>query len=231
VTNYVIPPELDAWEAENVFYLKSAPSRIGKLLAHWEIYQEISTLPGAVVECGVYKGASLIRFATFRSLLECNEGRQIIGFDAFGDFPRESVGMAGDQSFIDRFENSGGGGISRTDLLKYLDQKGFRNVQLEAGPVEATVPTFLAENPALRISLLHLDLDVYEPTKFCIEQFLPHLSPGASIVFDDFGAVPGATRAADELCANFGLTLEKKPYYYVPSVVRWPGFRPTPDSA
>ena len=79
------------WEYENGFYLTSHPSRLGKSVVHFEIYKEILHLPGAIVECGVYKGASLIRFATFREMLESQYSRQIIGFDAFGEFPREKI--------------------------------------------------------------------------------------------------------------------------------------------
>ena len=52
------------WDYENGFYLTSHVTRIAKLLAHYELYKSIADLPGHVVECGVYKGASLIRFAS-----------------------------------------------------------------------------------------------------------------------------------------------------------------------
>ncbi len=31
----------DVWDAENVFYLKSDPSRLKKVLAHYELYKKI----------------------------------------------------------------------------------------------------------------------------------------------------------------------------------------------
>ena len=37
-------------------------------------------IPGEIVECGVFKGVSLIRFAIFRELLQ-NQSKRIIGFD------------------------------------------------------------------------------------------------------------------------------------------------------
>ncbi len=54
---------------ENGFYWYGEPSRIAKLLAHHDLYRSIAGLPGDIVELGVYKAASFIRFATFRSLL------------------------------------------------------------------------------------------------------------------------------------------------------------------
>lgn len=218
--NYKAPDDIDVWDAENVFYLKSHPSRLGKLLAHYELYREVIDLPGAVIECGVYKGASLMRFAAFRALLENNDSRAIYGFDAFGAFPTLGIEGAADRKFIDKFEAAGGGGISEADLSQTMAVKGYSNVRLVAGDVTLTIPPFLDELPHLRIALLHLDMDVYEPTRFAIEKFLPHMAPGGLIVFDDYNAVEGATRAADELVRANGLSLQKSYFYNVPSYVR-----------
>lgn len=75
------------WEYENGFYMTSSPQRIAKLLAHWELYKKASEVPGEIVECGVFKGVSLVRFATFRRIESLHFGKKIIGFDTFGDFP------------------------------------------------------------------------------------------------------------------------------------------------
>ncbi len=215
--NYVIPEEVDFWDAENVFYLKSPPSRIGKLLAHHDLYRRVIDRPGAIVECGVYKGASLCRFATFRHLLENDHSRQIIGLDAFGGFPTENLQSEADLAFVERFEGAGGAGITREALQRAMQAKGHVNVELIQGNVFDTVPELLERVPHLRIALLHLDLDVYEPTKFCIDRFLPHMVPGGLIVFDDYNAVEGATRAADELCRALDRRLQKLSHYNVPA--------------
>src|SRR5205085_8279378 len=77
------------WDYENGFHWFSAPARLGKLLAHYELYKMIADRPGDIVELGVFKANSLIRFATFRRLLENEDSRVIRGFDAFGKFPRD----------------------------------------------------------------------------------------------------------------------------------------------
>ena len=59
-----------SFEYENGFYLTCSPSRIGKMLAHYELYKKTSQTPGAIVECGVFKGVSLTRFTMFRELFE-----------------------------------------------------------------------------------------------------------------------------------------------------------------
>ncbi|CAN5307502.1 N/A [soil metagenome] len=210
------PALADAYEVENSFYLTSHPSRIAKLLAHHELYRMITGLPGAVVELGVYKGASLTRFATFRSILENAYSRPIIGFDAFGAFPRDGVEGGSDQAFIEHFEAAGGLGISKAGLEEVLAEKGFLNVKLVEGNIFDTLPAYLTAQPALKIALLHLDFDVYEPTAFALDTLLPRMVRGGLVVFDDYGAVEGATRAADDVAARLGVAMRKLSHYSVP---------------
>ena len=80
---------ISIWEVENIFYQKTNISRIGKLIYHYEIYNIIKNLPGDILEFGVFKGSSLIRFMTFRSILENNYSRKIYGFDTFNKFPSQ----------------------------------------------------------------------------------------------------------------------------------------------
>lgn len=222
ISHYAPDPSADVWEAENLFYLRGHPSRLGKLLAHYELYKRILDVPGAVMELGVYKGASLVRFATFRAMLESAYSRPILGFDAFGTFPRAEVLGGADQDFIERFEAAGGIGIARETLEQAIVAKGFENVRLQAGNVFDTVPRWLTDNPSQKIALLHLDMDVYEPTAFAIEQLYGRMARGGLIVFDDYTSVEGATRAADELCARLDLRMAKLPFYTVPSFVTVP---------
>jgi hypothetical protein len=39
------------------------------------------------------------------------------------------------------------------------------------------LPKFLADSPAKRIAILHIDVDVYEPTKFILENLWERLVP------------------------------------------------------
>jgi hypothetical protein len=217
MTQYIPASLGDAYEAENTFYLRSHPTRIAKFLAHYEIYKMIVELPGAVAELGVYKGASLIRFATFRGILENSFSRPIIGFDAFGAFPRGEVKGKSDQAFIDRFEGAGGAGISKTHLEGILKDKAFENVQLVEGNVFSTLPAYIESNPAQRFALIHLDMDVYEPTAFALDLLMSRMVKGGIVLFDDYTLVEGATRAADEVIERLGLRMRKLDNYVIPA--------------
>jgi hypothetical protein len=211
-------PQDRVWEYENGFYVTSDTSRLGKLFAHYELYRRITDLPGHVVELGVYKGASLIRFATIRELLESPTSRKIIGFDAFGAFPTDGL-EADDASFVDRFETAGGDGFSRDMIAEALERKHLRNVDLVEGNILETVPAFVAEHSALRLALLHLDMDVYEPTKVALDHLGDRVVRGGLIVIDDFGTVGGATRAVEEFLADRDLRIEKLPIAHIPAFI------------
>jgi Macrocin-O-methyltransferase (TylF) len=89
--------------------------------------------------------------------------------------------------------------------------------------VLSSLPEFLDRFPATRISLLHLDLDVLEPTEFALDRFYSRIVPGGLIVIDDYNAEVGATLAVDRFMAGKGLSLQKLPYYSAPSYARKPG--------
>lgn len=206
------------WDYENGFYLTSHVSRIPKLLAHYELYQSIIDLPGHVVECGVFKGASLIRFCTFREILESPFSRKIIGFDAFGKFPQQD--STEDQKFIEKFERDAGDGISVDELKKVFAYKGFENYELVQGDVIETIPAYVESHPELKIALLHIDVDVYTPSVAILNNLFERVVRGGLIVLDDYGTVAGETNAVDEYIAEQDIAVEKLPISHIPCYIR-----------
>lgn len=215
--NYTID-HTKKWDYENGFYLTCETNRIGKLLNHLEIYNKIINLSGDIVEFGVYKGTSLIRFLSFRELLENQYSRKVIGFDIFGKFP-DSLELESDKKFVHNFEKNGGFGISKEDLEMHLNNKGFENYELIKGEIENTLPKFLNENPSKKISLLHIDVDVYKPTKLILEQMWDRVVSGGILMLDDYGTVEGETKAVDEFFKEVGATIHKPKFNYIPSYI------------
>lgn len=205
------------WDYENGFYLTSHLTRLPKMLAHYELYKRIVNLPGHVVECGVFKGASLIRFLTFRTILESPYSRKIIGFDAFGKFPIQDD--TNDQAFVEKFESAAGDGIPMDELESVLSYKGFNNFELIQGNVEKTIPDYVEKHPELKISLLHIDVDVYKPSVVILDELFDRVVNGGIIVFDDYATVAGETRAADDFFLGKNVMLEKLPISHIPAFV------------
>lgn len=209
----------DRFDHENGFYLTANLQRFSKLVTHLDLFRRIGGLPGDIVECGVFKGASLSRFVKFRDLLENPFSRRVIGFDVFGAFPPAEYGP--DIDVRARFVAAAGEtGVSLEELTRYLEQSGVgQNVDLVAGDVRETIPAFLQQRPALRIALLHIDVDLYEPTLCCLEALYPHVVRGGLVVLDDYGAFPGANKAIEEFFADQPIRFEKLPFSHAVTYV------------
>ena len=61
-----------------------------------------------------------------------------------------------------------------------------------------TVPKFVKSNKQIRISLLHIDVDLYDATKVSLENLFPCVVKGGIVILDDYGAFPGANKAIEE---------------------------------
>ena len=167
-----------SFEYENGFMLTSDVYRLGNILSHYELYKKIIDLPGDVVELGVFKGNSLIQFASFREILENEKSRKIIGFDSFGRFPKASV-VESDKKFVDAWnEKFHDEFISKEYIEKCLRDKTIGNFELVQGDIISTVDAYIARNLSLRIALLHIDTDIYEPTKVALEKLFDRVVRG-----------------------------------------------------
>ncbi len=186
---------ISVWEAENVFYQKTNISRVGKLIYQYEIYKLIKDLPGDILEFGVFKGNSLIRFLTFRSIIENNYSRKIYGFDTFKDFPEQK--RKNDKKLKRDFTLDAGKPKSKQSLSKILQDKKFDNFELVEGNVLKTLNKFITKNPNLKISLLHLDMDVFNATNFVLNKLKDKVVKNGIILVDDYGTVEGATKVVD----------------------------------
>lgn len=187
------------WDAENLWYQEAPVSRLAKAVAQYDVYRSIVDLPGDVVEFGTFKGASLVRLATYREVLESAHARVIYGFDTFGEMPAGEG--AGDVDVARRFTGQGEClSLSATEDL--MRSKGFESVELIAGDILESLPRFLAERPALRFALVNVDVLLKPVTAHVIARCAERLVPGGVMMLDDYGKASGATEAAEEFLAG-----------------------------
>ena len=187
-----------------------------RFLAMYEIFKLILPVKGSVVECGVYKGFGVMSWAKLSTMLEPeNLTRRIYGFDTFVGFKSITDKDANPYMvhqegafFTDSFEELKAliGEYDRDRFLGHIDK-----VHLIKGDVLETIPQFLQDHPHLVVSLLFLDLDLYEPTRAAIQNFLPRMPKGAVIAFDELDNPmwPGETLALLESLGIGRLTLRR----------------------
>lgn len=183
-----------------------------RFLAHYELYQKVVNLPGDIVELGVYRGSSLMTWANFMEIRNMGDRhKKIVGFDnfkGFGDFDEKDgiekpeVGKKAGGFNSDGFEDQ------LRDAIKIFDQDRFipykPRIHLVKGNAEETIPQYIEQNPGMRISLLHFDVDLYRPTKVALECLWDLVVPGGVVIFDEYAIPPweGESRAVDEFFAD-----------------------------
>ena len=206
--------ELDinkVFDYENAFYLAAPIARISKFATHLDLFRRISDLAGDIVECGVFKGVSLSRWVKFRALFENPFSKKIIAFDTFGKFPpaRYAPDVSVRQGFVDE---AGSKSIKKEEFISLLEKLGLnQNIELIKGDILKTVPGYKKNNPQLKISLLHIDVDLYEATEMCLREFYPLVVKGGIVILDDYGAFPGANKAIDSFFKNKKIKINKLP--------------------
>jgi len=214
-TKYQISPV----EIINGFPIYARRTVIKKFLAHYELFRRTIDLPGDIVELGVFRGQSLMTFANFLEARNIGDRtKKVWGFDNFAGFAnlRPEDGPNYDQS------QKVAGGFSPEsfyqellDVIDIFDDDRFvgwkKRIELIEGNVIQTIPEFVTQNPGLRISLLHFDIDLYEPTKIGLECLYPLVVPGGIVVFDEYGILEwsGESKAVEEYFAGQQIDLKK----------------------
>jgi hypothetical protein len=212
----VLPDRRDAFSYENNFYLTCDNSRIAKFIAQYELFRMSQDIQGDIVECGVFKGASLIRLIHYREIFGLTKEKKVLGFDTFGEFPDSTY--APDNELLGKFLDSAGSqSISKEQLDQVLKDKGVNyNINLIEGDVKTTIPEFLEQNKGFRISLLNLDVDLYEPSLSILENLFPLISRGGILMLDDYEKFPGETKAVDDYLGDKRKNIRKFNYVKSP---------------
>lgn len=174
-------------------------------------------ISGDFVECGVWRGGSVMAMARELSALGVND-RRIWLYDTF-------AGMTAPTSA----DIEAGSGVTAREMLATTPVQDGDNVWCVAGLadveanvrstgypfeqftfVEGDVAQTLLQNAPEKISLLRLDTDWYESTKVELEVLYPRLSVGGVCILDDYGHWQGARKAVDEYFDKLGF----RPYMH-----------------
>jgi O-methyltransferase len=170
-------------------------------------------IPGAVAECGVWRGGSMMA-AALTLLEQGDDSRDLYLFDTYTGMTAPD---GGDRDWRGRSavpifsRNQTGPNSSRwcevgvRQVRSNLLSTGYPTDRLHfvEGPVEKTIPD--AAPPEL--ALLRLDTDWYASTRHELQHLWPRLAVGGICIIDDYGHWAGARRATDEFIESLGLTV------------------------
>ena len=171
---------------------------LGSLLQH-VIYQKIK---GDIIECGVWRGGSLK--AMEHAVIDAHSTKHIYGLDTFEGHPYTDEGTAHIK-----------GHLSDTDYEKVSHQFPQPTpVKLKKGLFADTFPSLKKKT----FCFAHLDCDLYQSYKECIEFIYPRMETGGIIYFDDYNS-PSAKRSNKAIHEYFKknelVILPNKQAYYI----------------
>jgi len=152
-----------------------------------ELLKLVAHLPGDLAEVGVYKGAS----AWLMCEATAGTTKTVHLFDSFEGL---SEPLPVDGTYWFRGALQAGDEHVRQNLAKFGNAKIY----------EGWVPTRFREVADRSFCFVHVDVDLYEPTRASIEFFYERLVPDGLLLFDDYGfeTCPGARHAVDEFLAT-----------------------------
>ncbi len=193
-------------------YTMTGPYRVQALLDA-VAYLVARDIPGAFVECGVWRGGSVM--AMLLKLMQLGvTDRDVYLYDTFEGMTEptaadtstfeppaaQTFGHAQDEGRRgwDHLFNSR---MFTEEIVRAaLVATGYpeRRLHFVRGPVEQTLPATMPE----RIALLRLDTDWYESTLHELHCLYPRLSGSGVLIIDDYGHWEGCRRAVDEYFAR-----------------------------
>jgi len=175
-------------------------------------YIVANSVPGDIVECGVWRGGSMMVVA--RTLVELGATDRFLNL--FDTFEGMSEPTAADRTLSDNTsaelmmrekeeKNEKWCYCPVDDVKKNVFSTGYNanQVRFIKGRVEETLP----EHAPAKIALLRLDTDWYESTYHELVHLYPRLSVGGVLIIDDYGHWSGAKKAVDQYFADNGLPL------------------------
>ncbi len=172
------------------FHRLHSPGHLAALDRVWTLDQLaglIETVPGDLVECGVHEGPT----AQFLAEHADRHGRLLHLFDSWAGLsaPTEEDG-----------DYWSGGDLVSSELAAHRNLTSWQSPRFYPG----WIPERFHEVADRTFSIIHIDVDIYEPTRRSLEFFYPRLNPRGLIVCDDYGfsTCPGARKAVDEFMAG-----------------------------
>ena len=168
-------------------------------------------LDGGWAECGVFTGFSSLMLAEIKRMREPNfVGKNLHLIDSY-----EGLSSPQAQDFITNRKDTGYSSKAPSspfqkghfsydlnDVKKTIED--YPNVNYHKG----WIPEILSDLPLKKWAFVHIDVDLYEPTKGCLEYFVPKMVSGGCIVNDDYQSplFPGGGIAWREYCALHSLS-------------------------
>jgi O-methyltransferase len=159
-------------------------------------YVTTNGISGDIVECGVWRGGSMMAVILALQELGCLD-RDLYLYDTFaGMTAPDSIDVPSVEDDSNRKVEKGSFAVSVKEVEDNLLSLGYprEKINLIEGPVEK----ILTASRHQQIAILRLDTDWYRSTRVELEILYPSLAAAGVLIIDDYGHWQGAKKATDE---------------------------------
>ena len=201
--------------------LYMSPRTVKRLLFLDEIYRRALPVHGVIMQFGVRWGRDLAVFDSLRTIYEpFNVSRRIIGFDTFEGFPSVHEKDGVDPVIVPGAYTTAQNYVGELEEIMRLRQQldplpEVKRHEIIQGEAVQQLTAYLKRHPETIVALVYFDLDIYEPTKGCLELLKPYLTKGSIMAFDElnFYKAPGETIALKECYPLDLIRIERSVYH------------------
>ena len=191
--DYYISEDYKLWREDDEFFKKykslspGNPYSQDRKFTLREFARQVKNVQGDMAECGCYEGAT----AWFMA----NEYPDV-PLHLFDSFAGLSEPSKFDLASSDSHFQWKSGDLRTPESRVSETLKEFKRIEIYKG----WIPERFPEVADRKFRLVHIDVDLYQPTRDSLEFFYPRMAPGGVLVFDDYGVTscPGAYKAVNE---------------------------------
>lgn len=191
---------MNLFKAYNFLIESEDTGRLKKIFARYELYKKTLSVPGDIIECGVFKGTGHIFWLKLLKIFDEHSIKRVVGFDTFKNFADTILDYEKKSARKFTKEANYKANVSMREINKKISKLNMlKRSELIGGDITKTAKKYVDKNNGFKISLLNLDLDTYEGTKSALNAFYKKISRGGIIILDEYGQRGwGETDAVDE---------------------------------
>ena len=203
------------WNITNIRWYDKliTKEKVDYILSVSEIFKQVETVPGHIVELGAGRGRNAIIFGSLIKKNQQDKFKKYFGFDTFNSFTDHDLKISPHLkkqkiSDLDEYEN----------IKDFIASNNLQDViELIKGDILYTLSKFLENKNneyhfnKLLVSLLYIDCNSYRAASFALENLKKYFSKGSLIVCDE-SVMGDETNALNNFCEKNNLQMRSTKY-------------------
>ena len=197
-------------------------NQVNYILAINDIFNEVSEIPGHIVELGTGKGRNAIIFGSLIHKYQQEKFKKYFGFDTFESFTKDDLKIS------PHLIKTASQELDFQSVQEFIASNNLnKTVTLIKGDIVDKIPEFIENKNnlygfnKLLISLVYIDCNAYRPAIFSLEKLKKYFSENTKIVVDE-NTLGDETKALIDFCDQNKLKIKTTKFLnHISSYTNW----------